>query len=85
MLELLFPGFSRLSPFVQRYTGINLDAVVPVLCLCGLLIFLYKHGYQDVSNWVQKHLSKSVLLEISSLSLTIRSLNHSHSVQQRSA
>jgi hypothetical protein len=85
MLEFFFPGFSRVSPVLQRYTGINLDAVVPVLCLCGLLIFLYKHGYQDVSNWVQKHLSESVLQEVSSLSLTIRSLDHSHSVRQRSA
>jgi chaperone BCS1 len=61
VLELFFPGFSRISPIVARYTGINLDAVVPLLCLCGLLVFLYKRGYQDVSSWVQNYFCQSYL------------------------
>ncbi|KAF1809588.1 mitochondrial chaperone BCS1 [Eremomyces bilateralis CBS 781.70] len=60
VLELFFPGLSRISPVIQRYTGINLDAVVPLVCLCGFLVFLYKRGYQDISNWVQKSFSSTV-------------------------
>jgi hypothetical protein len=60
VLELFFPGLSRISPAIQRYTGIDLNAIVPLLCLSGLLVFIYKRGYQDVSSWVQNNLSQSL-------------------------
>jgi succinate dehydrogenase/fumarate reductase cytochrome b subunit len=58
VLELFFPGLSRISPIIQRYTGINLDVVVPFLCLYGLVVFVYRRGFQDIWNWVQTYLSK---------------------------
>jgi hypothetical protein len=68
-LELFFPGLTRISPAIQRYTGIDLDAVVPLLCLGGLLIFIYKRGYQDVSSWVRNNLSQSRPREVISTRL----------------
>ena len=57
ILEAFFPGFSSVSPIIQQYTGINLDAVVPLLCLYGLLAFVYKRSYEYILDWVETHLS----------------------------
>ena len=60
-LELLFPGLSRICPVIQQYTGIDLDALIPLLCLCGLLVFVWKHGYRYFCDCVYTYLSQSPL------------------------
>lgn len=57
LLDLFFPGFNRISTVIQQYTGIDLDAIVPLLCIGSLLGFVCKHATRYIRNWVEKYFS----------------------------
>jgi hypothetical protein len=38
-LDLLFPGFTRMSTAIQGYLTIDLNVYTPLLCFLGLLMF----------------------------------------------
>jgi mitochondrial chaperone BCS1 len=66
MLEFFFPGFTRVSALVQQYTAIDLDVLVPLLCLCGVAVFAWKQGCGQLWDWVIFHFSRFLFICASS-------------------
>ena len=43
---VLFLGFTRISTAIQEHLTLDLNLYVPLLCMFGLLVFVYKHIYE---------------------------------------
>jgi hypothetical protein len=60
VLELFFPGFSVVSGVVQKYLHFDLNVYIPVVILCGCMIFCWRYFSEYAWGLVEGYLMSVV-------------------------
>lgn len=58
VLDLFFPGMRGISAAAEQVLAARLNSYAPVLCLCGILLYLAKRVSQYAWELVNSHLSE---------------------------
>ncbi|KAH7364894.1 BCS1 N terminal-domain-containing protein [Rhexocercosporidium sp. MPI-PUGE-AT-0058] len=59
---ILFPGFTRMSSAIQGYLTIDLSVYAPLLCFCGLCVFLCRRICKSLWEWLQTYCTSTIHL-----------------------
>ncbi|KAL1835754.1 hypothetical protein VTK73DRAFT_5424 [Phialemonium thermophilum] len=64
LLDFFFPGFSVVSGALQKYLHIDINLYLPIVLLCGVVVFLW--GYVSNYAWdaVQNYLMSTVEIRV---------------------
>jgi hypothetical protein len=54
---VLFPGFTRISTAIQEHLTVDLNLYVPLRCIFGLLVFLWRRIRESSLEWLETHYS----------------------------
>ncbi|KAH8897027.1 hypothetical protein GQ53DRAFT_778260 [Thozetella sp. PMI_491] len=64
LLDLFFPGFSPISGAVYKYLHIDLNVYIPLILLCGGLVFLWRYFAEYLWGLVEKYLMSVVDIRV---------------------
>jgi hypothetical protein len=76
ILDLLFPGFTRMSAAVQWYPTIDLNIYAPLLCVLGLLMFACGRICKYLLRLLETYFSKCIFYSNKPHFLTVSSFNY---------